>query len=334
MNGLDLHNLSYTQRVSIELLVHNSASVRILALRSLTYSSSSIMPLNPYLFSTLQQFIPCIHAETDSAARHEFCSIIKKLFFRIQAVMLRLTKTSSVVQDATTQPEAFTDSSSEECFVCLLDHANFVRWYMELLLKELQPTATYPRHISALKVLQLLNTSGLCNTAVYSSLLSSQHQNSSQLVEQYRSPIIYLLLELVMDPFDDVRAMAASLLHNHYLVFVTKPTTSGIAGPGVSSCLYSDSAWEYSTFQLVLQRSAALSRRTGRADYADGVGRLYHLRYLVCGKSEKLDDGRCERHSLFEGLISDLEMDIQMAHDNLQTAVASAPLHGHLIALR
>ncbi|MCJ1386583.1 hypothetical protein MMC17_009709 [Xylographa soralifera] len=331
MNSLDLHNLSYTQRVSIDLLMHDSASVRILALRSLTYSSSSIVPLPSYLFSTLRRVIPCFHAETDSAARNEFCSITKKLFSRIQAVMHRLTKSINMIKDANTQPEAYPDYSFEEGYECLVNHAGFVSWYIELLLKELQPTASYPRHISALKVLQLLNASGLCSTVVHSSLISSQAQEPSQPIELNKSPFVHLLLDLVMNPFDDVRAIAASLLHEHYTIAVTKPTLSGISGLSIPS---HDSLWDCSTLERVLQRSAALSRRTGRADYADGVGRFYHLRYLFCGKNEKLDDRRCERHLLFERLISDLEIDVQVAHDNLQIAVASAPLHGHLIALR
>ena len=330
MNGLDLHNLSYTQRVSTELLLHESASMRILALRSFTYSSSSIMPLPFHLLLTLRQILPCFHAETDSAARNEFCSIIKKLFSRIKAVMHRLTKRSSVSRDVTTQPNFTCEEDSKR----YQDHAIFISWYVELLQKELQPTASYPRHISALKVLQLLNDSGLCSAVGHNPLTSARPQKSSQLVELYKSPFIYLLLELVMNPFDDVRTMAASLLHEHYATVMEKQTTSDIAELSVCSRGYSGSSWDYSALELMLQRSEALSRRTGRADYADGVGRLYHLRYLFCDKNEKLDDEPCERHLLLEGLISGLEMDIQVAHDNLQTAIASAPLHGHLIALR
>ncbi|MCJ1396622.1 hypothetical protein MMC18_009513 [Xylographa bjoerkii] len=333
-NGLDLHNLSYAQRVSIELLVHRSASVRVSALRSLTYSSSSIMPLPSYLLFTLRQALPRFHAETDSAARDEFCSIIKKLFSRMKGVIYRLTRRFDDLKDAIGQPDAIIEGSYTEGSESLQNHTVFISWYMELLLKELQPTASYQRHISALKVLQLLNVSDLCSTLPDRLLNSSHSQESSQPVESYTTSFIHLLLELIMDPFDDVRNMAASLLHEHYSISLAKPTTSGTARPKVSPGIYSKLSWTYSKLELVLQRAEALSRRTGRSDYADGVGRLHDLQYSLCGKDEMPDDEICERHLLFVRLISDLEIDIQVAYDNLQTAIASVPLHGHLIALR
>ncbi|MCJ1400930.1 hypothetical protein MMC11_004141 [Xylographa trunciseda] len=334
MNGVDLHDLSYTQRVSTKLLVHGSAAVRISALKSLTYSSSSTIPLPSYLLVTLQQVLPCFHAEPDSAARNEFCSIVKKLFLRIQGVLHRLTKALSVSADIIRQPEALMAGSFTKDSESLQDHELFMSWYMELLLKELQPMASYPRHISALKVLQLLYASGLYNALSSGPLNLLPSPKTSQLIKLYPTSLIHLLLDLVMDAFDDVRSMAASLLHEHYSMVLAKQAASTTARPDASSRTDSDPFWNHSTLDLVLQRSEGLSRRSGRADYADGVGRLYHLKYLLCGHDEKLYNGHYKRHLLLEKLISDLEIDIQIAHDNIQTAIMSAPLHGHLIAFR
>ena len=84
----------------------------------------------------------------------------------------------------------------------------------------------------------------------------------------------------------------------------------------------------------VLQMSEKKAKQTGRADHADGVGRLYELLYL----SDRVIVESTKRHyssfSILDRLISEMEKDLKVAKDDLLQVIGNASLHGHLIALR
>ena len=298
-------------------------------MRLITHSSSSVSPLPSYLLHTLRRVLPSFHAETDSGVRNEFSTIMKKLFSRMQGVIYRLTRGSAGLQDSIKQLKASVDFSSSEHAESLQNHTEFLTWYTKLLLHELQPTASYPRHISALKVLQLLNTSGLYSVLQDRSLNLSDSPRTSRQVDLYTTSFVHLLLELVIDPFDDVRNIATLLLREYFLIGLAKSAMSHNTKLMAPSIGYVDLPLSYSAVEVALQRSTAMSYRTGRADHADGVGRLYHLQYTLCGK-----DAIRKRRFMLDTLVSGLEIDIQVLQNSLQTAIASATLHGHLLALR
>ena len=84
--------------------------------------------------------------------------------------------------------------------------------------------------------------------------------------------------------------------------------------------------------QRALDRAEVLMRLTGRAIYADGVGRLYDLLYERYAARSVVQSHT--RHSIVEHLLTNLEIDVQVAINNLPLAVSKAPIHGWLIALR
>lgn len=75
-------------------------------------------------------------------------------------------------------------------------------------------------------------------------------------------------------------------------------------------------------------------QRSGRADHADGFGRLYDLIYGPYGTSDKGTAWGNEPRVVFDDLMSELEQFVSMIQDNLHLAVKSASLHGYLIAAR
>ena len=148
------------QIIPSSLLVHASPSIRIAALSTLIYSPSSTKPFTPELLHCLRQNLPIFHGESDPKIRGEFISSTKALIARLQAATFRLGKfleshtgiTQS--QDEPVGSNESRDPSDDDHREDLGQHVSFLSWYIEFLSGELQPTASYQRHITALKVLQ------------------------------------------------------------------------------------------------------------------------------------------------------------------------------------
>ena len=144
-----------------------------------------------------------------------------------------------------------------------------------------------------------------------------------------------------MDPFDDVRGMAAGILKGSPSF---GPSNASNPNDVMTEGLEMISDKKDESFHtcvnqqdllLTLTRAEYLMYHSGRADYADGVGRLYGLKYECCS----LDDedpkvGSSKRSEVIEALVLQLEEDIMIAQKNMRMAVSAAPLHGRLIALR
>ena len=86
-------------------------------------------------------------------------------------------------------------------------------------------------------------------------------------------------------------------------------------------------------FALAIDRAEAMMSCTGRADHADGFGRLCLLKFdfyeLINNSTAKGD-----KYSVLNSLLSSLSASIVNARDNLSLAIANSSLHGNLIAVR
>jgi hypothetical protein len=213
-------------------------------------------------------------------------------------------------------------------------HLDFLGWYIEFLKKELQPAASYQRHISALTVLRYLTNVGL-QTDTYPTSTANAHSvgcATKKGVSTDRS-LLRLLLDLTVDPFDDVRGVAAKLLESYSSLVLMQSVTNCSNSTDIIDTAQERFSNE-SCVVKALHKAEVLMQQTGRADYADGVGRLYNLLYsslLTSTKSQDLSNGRC---GLLNIVLEKLENDVQIAQNSLQLAITSAPLHGHLTILR
>lgn len=123
--------------------------------------------------------------------------------------------------------------------------------------------------------------------------------------------MIRQLAEMVMDPFDDVRSLSASLLKASAL--------------GTGEFLYSDRLESY----IMVAKNRMI--RTGRANISDGYARLVELSYHFGSMQHELGTGifftpQAVLHDICEGLT--------LASLNLQMAVTTPQLHGQFSALR
>lgn len=221
-------------------------------------------------------------------------------------------------------------------------HAAFLNWFDEFLINELQPCASYQRHITALKAMLFTGLPIRCKSGAFR--LFGHTRNDSEAHGTAREYslgfwVIRLLLDLIMDSFDDVRSAAASILN---FIFSNVDPTSGFFDHDIIMKLEDNSVSDFpmpichpfkDMFALAIDRAQAMMSCTGRADHADGFGRLCQLKfdfYQLINNSIATSD----KYSVLDSLLSSLSASIVSARDNLSFAVGYSLLHGNLIALR
>ena len=139
------------------------------------------------------------------------------------------------------------------------------------------------------------------------------------------------------DPFDDIRGMAAALVKQTRQVTPSSLNLTHVDGPcpvsiGKDGSIASNLSQNHLT--MTLSRVEAMAYSTGRADYADAVGRTCDLLYGHYLNVENLISRREGIVIILEHLLSALEHDIEIAQWNLRLTTSTTPFHGRLIALR
>lgn len=197
---------------------------------------------------------------------------------------------------------------------------SFIAWYLGFLEGELRPTASYQRRITALRALTIVLRSGL-DPGVPQSELSKSAQgqlNWAHGVQITNARLVRVLLDLILDAFDDVRDTAVSVLQ---LCLIALPQ-----GQEEKILI---------TIPDFLKRAEDLMLLTGRADQADGVARAYGMIFTLANRTfEKSDHPHFStRIRVFEHLKLQLQKTLELAHSNLSEAVNGRPVHGTFAAL-
>ena len=308
------------------------------------YSRSSIEPLSKEILDALRQTLPHFHAEVNAKARNEFLNQMKRFCTRLRDSVSSLKRAKSVqIQNGNknrsheSSIQRFGDKSVTITSL-MGQQILFLNWYADFLTSELRPTSSYQRHITALKMLHFLLR--LYGDEGVMRLPGMSTNGTSTEVLQPKIPtskFLQFVLDLMMDPFDDVRHGAAAILELMLPPVLLAPSfgngessliTGHIIDDEVNPKLYSNGLVN------TLCRAEALMRDTGRADHADGVGRLYGLLYKTCQNLAKPNLWYNSRLSILEHILEHLEHDIRVARNNMRKAVGEYPLHGYLIALR
>ena len=348
-----------SENLGTSLLEHSSSAVRLAALSLLVSSSASSRPLCRRILRRMRQCIPHFHVEANAKPRNEFIALMKKLCMRIRGATLSLLRRYQISYNVTGD-QAFTAAHffarldedgpvssgnvieqvlKEEMYI-LEEHLAFRKWYMVFLLQELRPTATYQSHITALKVLSFLieQTIALRNNS------SRSHSDYICALNEDLPEGLFLrpLTELLIDPFDDVR-QAANRVFDLHLSINSIPQTQEERDDGQElrnqEAKYevdNDDNYHKANESILFNLNRAEDRAgiTGRADHADGLGRLYNLLFTTCGALAKPSGWHQSRYLILDHVISMLEKEVDIASKDLLFAVSHMSLHGHLIALR
>ena len=204
-------------------------------------------------------------------------------------------------------------------------------WYLGFLIQELRPIGTYYGHITALSILQQL-ARDVADTKTLQSLLSSSITRTSELSEAYNL-LSEALLQLVFDPFDDVRGICHMLLKDLVRSELqcrrknatqrSDETTGAHSGP-------TRKAGIIDRISDILPKARKSFLKSGKGNLADCFGRLMSLKF----EAVRYSNYPYDETDFYRSIEASLETHIQTAHSDLALAVESAPLHGDFIALR
>ncbi|KAL2181602.1 putative death-receptor fusion protein-domain-containing protein [Thermothelomyces heterothallicus CBS 202.75] len=298
------------------LLAYPSVSVRSSAFSLLVSSQATTKPFSEAAFDLLKKHLAAFHMDYDAKVRNEVLGHTKNLIKRAKNVITVAQRSLVAHQSAGDGkhpppkkkfgPEVALKDASEARQV-LDRHEEFLRWYMMFLRSELLPTTSYQRHITAIKAALLLLKVGKHAGDTDDTVDKDIAQGISS-----DSTWIRLLLDLLLDPFDDVRDGAAAIL---------ALLPSGTAGSDIAS---SESFLKI--LRVFCARASALADRTGRADHGDGAARSQGL---LCSWINKPD----LQIALLSEILERLEAKISKAEDDLGHAAIESPVHADFAAI-
>ncbi|KAH0544924.1 hypothetical protein FGG08_001004 [Glutinoglossum americanum] len=342
-------------------LARASATIRLAALSLLIASPLLTRPFSSGVLSLLEQNMAFFHADTDAKFRTDVLNTTKRLIDRLRGSISSLSRDVGRYKKA----KAHAIESEKQWGVAkaakssagrLQRHVEFLNWYISFLIAELQPTASYQRHVTALKALNILLQSGL-DAEVPAMRLSKLARGEVKWpfhVKVLDTQACRVLLDLLADPFDDVRNGAASILKmatpdSVYLFKSAVCVDISPRGPQKVSELRNETVQKPARSTTLLDVFGFLSRierklhLSGRADHADGVARTYEIIFDMCSRCRVTDTPfgpftrghhRNPQLSIANRLMSILEEGLDAARMDLALAVSNNPVHGHIAGVR
>ncbi|CAL3968679.1 unnamed protein product [Diplocarpon coronariae] len=289
------------------LLTHESDTVRSVAFSVLVSSLSTVRPFSKAALVILRSNMHVLYSDTDAKFRNEIMSSTKHMIERLRgatSILVREVKNlyfegkgghdlpETQKQEWRQRQEAVKDM--------LFKHEEFIYWYIEFLLLELIPTASYQRHITSLKAISVLLRSGILKNATTPAKASGNNTLTSPTSFQRVFSGIQLQPGIESETADRDQA----------------PTANG----------ESHAQSPLRLLEEFIARAEELSKQTGRADHADGLARSYELFYTLQTSSKA-------RMDVLYKLVQDLEGRVQIAERSLSQAVFDAPIHGAFAAL-
>lgn len=303
------------------LLAHSSPEARLSGLTLLTLSKQSTTPYSDETLTAMRRYLPHLVADTDANFRGEIVSLSQSLIYRLKSIIsssYRLALRSDAPLHQTPHLESCPQTSPA---TIVQRHSKFVQWYIDFLGAQLHPSASYQRHITALKILRTVAQSGLDERVADGRLARMAKKDVSW---PYQLPVLTpiharALTDLLLDAFDDVRQEALQLLK-------------------IVQVCQDQPFWPTAT-----ARADLAMKTSGRVDYADGVARLHDLvayrSKISTPKHTELPSvgmqsgGRVGWNEL-DRVMSDAERAIEVAESDLSVAVEYCPVHGHFTASR
>jgi hypothetical protein len=325
-----------------KLLGHTMPAIRIAALSLLVSSSHISRPLTGGALKYLRLHIHHLVAEVDANFRGEYLSLLKRLLERLRASIYMLDRQHRAARTLKLSGrENSEDDFSEQqnaASKLLGHHYRFIDWLVRSKLLDIRPTASYQRRITCLQSILLMLKFGMDSRAS----TQTKAKRAKTEVDWLRSWDIlnpWLMrsaLDLLMDPFDDIRQIAALIvksgLHCHYDLFgsQTRQCPPGIQRPLIMS----------PSFQTFTRRAERTMLRTGRADHADGVARTFEIVCsFVSSPFPDSETGRgiaqlTRRLNTLHSLTVKLKYTIQFAAADMGSAVTQHPMHGTLASMK
>lgn len=299
-----------------QFLFHHDFSIKMAALSLLITAPSTTKPLSSAAIRVIIKSLPSLHAESDPCTRGEILSMVRGLIVRLKG---------GILADIENPVEPRTTLSKKQPIVFIRDDVetrSCLNNYLNFLAADLRTTASYHRHIMALKTIYLLVESGLDERYIGAMSSKPEHRQIRWRfhMEIFGPALQRLLIDLLMDPYDEVRGIALSLLK-----LFPKAVLLHAAGANR----------ERPELIIAVAKAEILASNTSRADHADTVARLYQLVfYTADAKAPKGTDWWNTKLGVVELILKKLEDKLSSAEGLFNSSLRDAPLHGYLCALR
>ncbi|OTA66695.1 hypothetical protein K449DRAFT_325817 [Hypoxylon sp. EC38] len=311
-------------------LCHDSHEARSSAISILIASPSTTKPYTAAALELLKRHLPSFHEDSDPKMRYDVLGHSRNMIKRIQSTIESLRRdieriSKKINKSATTnvvgespvkqakndQLQKYQQGIAVELHDTLRLHEEFVSWYVNFLKDELAPTTSYQRHITALRAMVFI---------IKPELLPGNNQNGPSELKSLLIDATWFrsVLDLIMDPFDDVRETAASLV----MALLLESGESGLRR-GINGLERKPTE----ELQKFCHKADELARRTARADHSDGAARSFEL---LCRSNITTKE---QIRIPFE-VLSSLEAKLSSAEQDLAIAVLQAPVHSGFAALR
>jgi hypothetical protein len=299
------------------LLAHARADVRIRTFALLLASSSTTTPLHSAVLQCLTSHMKYLYGDSDPQNRGEVMNIVRKLVIRLQGGACSLHKymanQPSQPEDKAEEQEEAAQNSRDS----LRQHERFLASFIKFLEDELRPNVSYQRHIMALNSLEFFVRSGL-DRAIAQGFSAETRPNQTPWpfnMSLHHGSLTFALLNLLMDPFEDVRT-ASSMLLDIYSSAVALPVPRPVC----------ELVWKAE------ERAA----RTSRADHADGAARLYKLYYALMPDypTSTVLSAPPSKRAIVEEILLPVQKALAEVEGNLDAPLQRISLHARLLALR
>ncbi|KAJ9608869.1 hypothetical protein H2200_006640 [Cladophialophora chaetospira] len=265
-----------------QLLMTGDSEVRILMYGLFVSSPAGNAVVSPEVLECISLAMKYLHDHADAHERGELLAITKRLLRRHQTGALAHGKSVKCRED------------HEGHGIVLRSYESFERSFYDFLKDELSTGISYPRHILSLNSLQ-----HFFEFALNPGLFSTDRT------------LVAALINLVLDPFEDVRGNAATMLN--MLASQYGDLVAGALSPAF------------------LERVEAMALKTGRADHADAMGRLLCLQDTCLASLSKGPTG--SKDDTFMEVILQLErLTSKDARIQLKPG-CNLPIHGLLLRI-
>ncbi|KAK2595751.1 hypothetical protein QQS21_006577 [Conoideocrella luteorostrata] len=325
MSSVILH-----EKVLESVLGHPSHDVRSLAISLLVTSPSTTRPYSSTAFDLLKKHLSNFFADPDAKFRVDISANARDMFKRVRGAIHVLKRsiprakaraqkqTVPVIsdQDVQSQPILYRSNlislPEAQLTYCLDYHIKFLHWYIAFLCDELTPTTSYQRHIAALKALMYIIRMEGQDSKTWETV-----DDQSLFFDRFDDKWARVLFDLIMDPFEDVRDLSATILARCYAD--GRYRRLNLTGLETSKVPVSE-------IRDLSQCANELACRTARADHSDGASKASQLLYRFLGSGE-------ERLKMLSKMVQELCRKTSRAESDLGQAVAGAPLHGDFASL-
>jgi hypothetical protein len=308
--------------------LQGSRDARITGFLFMINSPATTKPLCRSAIDIIKEGLEVFFADVDAEFRSDVFSAFQKLVDRMRSITGTLAKQAKQASEqpslTAVEPEQkpLPGQSSPPATppqAILKYHLDFLQWLPRFLTEQFRSTASYQRHISSLKCFSILTRSALDKSVAISYLSKSAVGEAKWPIDiSLLNPDIQrCLVDLLFDPFEDVRRTASSILESY---------TSTVG----------DKKADLSTSYLkALERGEDLMFLTGRADHADGVAHLYALLYQSrVAEAQCHDETSDPEGMVLKRLLVQLGDLVKTAQTSLGQAVEKFPLHGVLTSIR